>query len=260
MKNFSVIHILLFFLIMLVYQCAKAQDYVVTTKGDTIQGEVKPLAYGPEKKVQVTTADKKKTIYSIFQTRAFRFRDEVYQPVRTDRGYVFMKVIKSGYLSLFAFQPENQVSFDGLYLQKRDGTGMEVPTLAFKKQMTKFLAECEKVAARIESGDLSKKSIDQVVDEYNECIDARTADHGKAIAQLEVRSKKINAWDVLEDKVKEKSDFEGKSDALEMIADIKNKIGRGEKVPNFLLEGLKSSLSQAGLSTELQSALDDLKQ
>jgi hypothetical protein len=259
MKNFSVIHILLFFLIMLVYQCAKAQDYVVTTKGDTVQGEVKPLSYGPEKKVQVTTADRKKTTYSIFQTRAFRFKEEMYQPVKGDRGYVFMKLIKPGYLSLYAFQPENQVAFDGLYLQKKDGSGMEVPNLSFKKQITKFLTECGEVTAKIESGDLSKKSIEQIVDEYNNCIDARTADHGKAIVQREIRSKKISSWDVLEEKVKTRTDFEGKNDALEMITDIKNKISRGEKVPNFLLEGLKSSLSQGDLSTELQNALNDLK-
>jgi hypothetical protein len=259
MKNFCVIHILLFFLIMLVYQCAKAQDYVVTTKGDTIRGDVKPLSYGPEKKVQVTTPDKGKTTYSIFQTRAFRFKEEVYQPVKSDRGYVFMKLIKPGYLSLYAFQPENQVAFDGMFLQKRDGSGMEVPNLSFKKQMTRFLGECEKVAAKIESGDLSKKSIDQIVDEYNKCIDDRTADHGNAIVQQEVRSKKISSWDVLEEKVKAKGDFEGKTDAIEMIADIKSKISRGEKVPNFLLEGLKSSLSQAELSTELEHALNDLK-
>lgn len=259
MKNFCVIHILLFVLTMLVYQCANAQDYLVTTKGDTLQGEVKPLSYGPEKKVQIITADKKKTTYSIFQTRAFRFKEEMYQPVRGDRGYVFMKLIKPGYLSLYAFQPDNQVSFDGLYLQKKDGSGMEVPNLSFKKQMTRFLAECENVASRIESGELSKKSIDEIVDEYNGCIDKRTSDHGKVLVQQEVRSKKIGAWDVLEEKVKAKDDFEGKSDALEMITDIKNKISRGEKVPNFLLEGLKSSLSQAGLTAELQQALDDLK-
>ena len=258
MKNFSVIHILLFVLLMLVYQCAEAQDYVVTIKGDTIKGDVKQLTYGPEKKVQVTTSDRKKNVFSIFQTRAFSYRGSVFHPVRNAKGYTFMKLIKSGYLSLYAFQQENQVTYDGLYLTKRDGTGLEVPNLTFKKHMQKFVEECPDVATRIDNGDLTKKTIEKIVDEYNDCITNKTENHEKVIVQTSEQSKKISTWDDLEEKVKSKADFEGKTNALEMITEIKSKIKRSEKVPNFLLEGLKSSLSQTDLSAELQSALNDL--
>ena len=43
MKNLVVLHILLFVLLMLVFQFTNAQDYVLTTKGDSLTGEVKPL-------------------------------------------------------------------------------------------------------------------------------------------------------------------------------------------------------------------------
>src|SRR6188768_3527079 len=140
MKN-CIIPVLIFLLFMLVYQCSKAQDYVVTSKRDTIHGAVKPLLYGAEKKVQVTTSDKKKTILPITQTSSFSYDGEIYHPVRTEKGYVFMKLLKEGYLSLYAFQMENQMTYDGRYLTKKDGTKMEVPNLSFKKNVTKFVAD-----------------------------------------------------------------------------------------------------------------------
>jgi hypothetical protein len=258
MKNFCVIHILLFLLLMLVYQCTKAQDHVITAKGDTIVGEVKPLTYGVEKKVQVTTAGKKNVI-SILQTRAFTYKGERFEPVKNDKGYVFMKVIKSGYLSLYAFQLENQNSYDGLYLVKKDGSRMEVPNLSFKKMMNRFLEDCSAVTSKIESGELSKRSLETIVDEYNNCVQNRTIDHDKVLAQSREQSKKLGAWDILEEKVKSKADFEGKSDALEMITDIRNKVNRGEKVPNFLIDGLKNSLTKADLKTELDNAINEVK-
>jgi len=80
--------------------CLFGQDILVTTKGDTLRGEVKPLIYGTDKKVQITEAGKKKAIYSLFQTKSYSLKGETYQPVKGPSGYTFMKLIKSGYLSI----------------------------------------------------------------------------------------------------------------------------------------------------------------
>ena len=53
MKSNIVLHILLFLLLMLFFRVVSAQDYVLTTRGDSLTGEVKPLFYGSEKKVQI---------------------------------------------------------------------------------------------------------------------------------------------------------------------------------------------------------------
>jgi hypothetical protein len=170
-----------------------------------------------------------------------------------------MKLLKSGYLSLYAFQLENQVTYDGLLLRKKDGATLEVPNLGFKKLMSKYLSDCEQVSEKIDNGELNKKNLDKIIDEYNSCIEMRTSAHEKIISQNAEQSKKINSWDTLEEKVKNKPDFEGKTNALEMISDIKNKIRHEEKIPNFLLEGLKTSLSKAELSQELENALKELE-
>jgi hypothetical protein len=260
MRTFGIFHIVLLILLLLVYQCTQAQDIFISTKGDTVTGEVKQISFGPEKKVQVTTADKNKTTYSIFQTRSFVDKGETYMPVKGPKGYVFMKLKKPGYLSLLGFQGENQTNYDALYLLKRDGSGLEVPGLTFKKMMTRFLSECPDLVARIDNGDIGRKNLEQIVDEYNACINGKTAEHDKVVARIQEQSKKISAWDILEEKVKNKEDFEGRQDALEMITDIKGKIQRNEKIPKFLLEGLKSSLSGSSLNTELENALKEVNQ
>ena len=238
--------------------CLFGQDFLVTTKGDTLRGEVKPLIYGTDKKVQITEAGKKKAIYSLFQTKSYSLKGETYQPVKGPSGYTFMKLIKSGYLSLYAFQSDNQVNFDGTFLLKKDGEGIELPNLSFKKGMKKFLDDCPSVADKIDNDELNKKDLDKIVNEYNSCIENRTVDHSKIIAKRAEQSKNMTAWDVLEAKVKTQPDFEGKNNALEMIGEIKTKISSSQKIPNFLLEGLKSSLRGEEFKTELENALKEV--
>lgn len=258
MKSFGIIHIFLLVILFLAYKCANAQDFVVTSKGDTVVGQVKPLLYGTDKKVQLTGDNKKKTVYPMFQVKAYSYKGEIYQPVKGPDGYAFMKLVKSGYLSLYNYQLPNQVTFDGSYLVRKDGRGMDVPNLGFKKFMKNFLEDCPSVTEKIDNGELSKKELTQIIDAYNQCIAGKTIDHGKLIAEKAEQDKIISAWDVLEEKVKSQPDFEGKNNALEMIQEIKDKIAKSEKIPNFLLEGLKSSLDQDSFKTELENALKEI--
>jgi len=260
MKLFSVIHIILFILFMLLYQCVSAQDdYLVTVTSDTVRGELRPMFFGVEKKVQVKS-ENDKTTYSILETKLYYLEDEFYYPVKGPYGYTFMKLEKTGYLSLLRFQPEKSSVFSGAYLKKADGTGIELPNLGFKKQMTEFLSDCENVSARIEAGELKKSDLETIIDEYNACIVQRTSDVRQDIQQhFEVKSS-ITIWEELEEKVNRSADFANKRTALEMIADVKNRISRGESVPNFIVEGLKSALAgNTALADPLHTALESLR-
>ncbi|MGC3945616.1 MAG: hypothetical protein QM762_14035 [Chryseolinea sp.] len=237
----------------------KAQEYVITTKGDSIAGQLKPLLYGTEKKVQVTTDDKKKEVYSIFQVRRYRFRDEMYEPVKGPDGFSFMKIVKSGYLSLYNYQLPGQVTFEGNYLMRRDGKGMDVPNISFKKSMKSFLKDCPTVVNRIESGEYNRKDLNDIIDTYNACIDANTVSRNAAIATQEVQTKTLSAWDELENQVKAAADFDGKPNALEMIQEIKGKVERSEKIPNFLVDGLKGVLKDDAFQPALTAALKEIK-
>jgi len=258
MRGFAINPVYLLFILLITCTRGHAQDYVVTSLGDTVRGQLKPLLHGLDKKVQVTGEDKKKVAYPMFQVRSFFYKNEIYQPVKGPEGYAFMKLLKSGYLSLYSFQLPNQVSYDGLFLFRKDGEGMEVPNLSFKRYMKKFLEDCVSVVEKIDEGELGKKELNQIIDEYNLCVAARTVDHSKIIAEKKEQIKIITAWDVLEQKVKSEADFEGKSNALEMIHEIKGKVSASEKIPNFLLEGLKSTLTQDVFKVELENALKEI--
>lgn len=254
MRSVKMVPILLMLICLLTYQVTTGQsDYVVTSKGDTIMGKVKYLNYGVEQKVQVATTDGKKNVYSILQTLAFSQENDVYNPVRTLQGYTYMKVLKTGYLSFYAFQLPDQTRWDGRYLLKKDGTGMEVPNINFKKLISRFLSDCEDVANRVAAGEWSKTEVELIVDAYNLCIQSNTINQNKVIV-------KLSSWDQLEKEVKNLPPFESKTDALEMIGEIKLKIEKKEKVPNFLTAGLQDSLKdQTSIQKFLEKALSEVK-
>lgn len=256
LRNYSLV---IFFIVMFASSRVWAQDYAVTIKGDTLVGFLKPIVYGADRKLQVTEPNKKKTVLALHQIKSYSLKGETFKPVKGPAGYAFMKLLKTGYVSLYAFQPENQTTYDGRFLTKKDGTGTEVPNLSFKKIMSRFLEDCADVAAKIESGDLSKKELDQIIDQYNQCMNVKTSERQKIMATRVEQGKKISAWDVLQEKVNAEATFEGKTNALEMIGEIKSKISKSEKVPNFLTSGLKSTLTQPGLQDALTQALLELE-
>lgn len=262
MKNVAMIQVLLMIVCLLAFQVASGQqDFVVLTKGDTLKGKVKYLNYGVEKKVQITSSDTKKTVYSILQTLAFGMDNDVYQPVRITQGYVYMKVLKSGYLSLYAYQLPNQSTWDGRYLLKKDGTGLEIPNIGFKKNMTKYLSECPTVSEKIESGELGKSKIEDIIIQFNACIDLNTNHQNLTIEREKEQATKLSVWNQLETSLINGSDFEDKAAALEMINEIKIKLQREEKVPGFLVEGLKESLKdqEPPIKEILEKALQQLQ-
>lgn len=260
MKNFGIIHILLLILLFLTYQCASGQDVLVTTQGDTIAGEVKPMFYTVEKNVQIKTNDDKKT-FGLLDVKSYRVGNEWFYPIKGPDGYTYMKLLKSGYLSLYAFRSENGNSFDNRYIRKADGDGMEVPNLGFKKQMSKFISECNDVSTLVDQGQYKRNDLEKIIDEYNACIEARTNKVKTEIAVHEAADIKVNALDELEKTISGMSEFEGRATAIEMIGDIKTRITRGERIPNYLIEGLRNTLSsQASLQEPLDSALKEITQ
>jgi hypothetical protein len=252
MKQFSFIHILLFILMLVVYHCSHAQEYVIPLRGDTIIGSVRPAGTGAFQRVQISPNEGKKKSFTVTEVREYKYKNEIYRPVRGLTGYVFMKLIQDGYLALYGFQPENQTNFDGRFLMKKDGDGLEVPNLTFKRSVTRYLSDCPAVSEKVDKGELNKRDLPTIVTEYNNCI-------GKNTSVVAVEIKKLTPLESLEQKVKDKPTFQGQTDALDMIAEMKKKVQRQEKVPNFMIEGLKSALSsQTDLTADLETALKEI--
>lgn len=243
---------------------AVSQDFAVTQRGDTLKGNIRIFNTGPDKKIQIQAEGKKKQVLSLLQVKSVTKDNEVYHPVKGPLGYSFMKLVRGGYLSLYGFQHENQTGYDAQLLVKKDGTYLEIPNLNFKKAMTRYLDDCSGVSEKIDNGTFTRKDISAIVDDYNSCMDAKTKAASARIAAapqpVKVDEKVAEPWRALETAVKERPEFEGKENALEMISEIQRKLSRNEKLPNFLIEGLKSSLSNSGVETELNAALESVKQ
>jgi len=232
--------------LMILTASAQAQTgYVITSKADTLYGKVRIMSYDQLDRVQLEV-DKKKQTFSALQVLTVSIDSQIYKPVQYEKKIFLMKLLKSGYLSLYAFQIETQTSYDGRFLVKLDGKSLELPNLTFKKSMENFLEDCKPTAAKIKSGELTKKDIDKIIDDYNDCMKNQGLNpplvvepSNETLQTIESLIKKIDA-----------EEFPSKKDALDLLRDIQGKVSKNEPVPNYLSEGLKSYLSAVPTLTE----------
>ena len=169
-------------------QLTIAQDYVITNKGDTISGAIKLLSFDLLDRVQVKSG-KEKRIFTAKEAKVCAIKGEFYRPVRQDNAIRFMKVLRYGYLSLYAFNSPNQHTFDRLMLAKLDGTLMEVPNLLFTKIIVNYLDDCPAIREKIKNEDYGKKDIERIVDEYNLCLEEKTR-----LAADAARRDRVRGW------------------------------------------------------------------
>lgn len=241
------------------YRAVAQTDYLITSKADTLSGEIRILSYDQLDRVQIQVGTKKE-IFTALQVLSVNKDGQEYKPLQYERKIVLMKVMKQGYLSLYAFRLPNQTSYDGRLLTKLDGTSMEVPNLAFKKILGAYLEDCETVSTQIKNGDFSRRDLEKIIDDYNECLgNKRSASPVIETPTPVIVNDATQAIASLITKV-EAEDFSSKKDALDLLHDIQTKVGKNETIPNYLSEGLKSYLSVVpALSEDLEKLLALLK-
>ncbi len=235
-------------------QISHAQsDYVITAKGDTLRGEAKILTYDIIDRVQITS-DKKKKLLTATEAKTLYIDNKFYKTVSYENRYRYMQVLKTGeYLSLYGFRMDKQFAYDGRYLMKRFGEGIEIPNLTFKKTMLEFLKDCESVSAQIKSGDLGRKDIDTLLVLYNACIENNVKQKESSGSVVNASETSLPAIESLRGKI-EASALASKKDVLDLIRDIDTKVKAGQSVPNYLTEGLKGYL----INTEYKADADAL--
>jgi len=249
--------------LILIGYCVLAQsEYVVTLKSDTVKGDVRIMSYDQIDRVQVSGKGKKE-VFTALDVLIVRIGSESYKSVKIDNAIRLMKILKSGYLSLYGFKLPNQSGYDGRYLVKLDGTSMEMPNLGFKKMLSGFLEECDEVSAKVKKGELGKSKIEEIIDLYNECLT-------KAKPVVAVSAEPVNpdtsdkamlkeAIQTLMTKIQQQ-EFGSREDALDILRDIQSKVNRDENVSNYLLDGLRSTLKdQAALTEDLNKLISMFK-
>lgn len=218
---------------------ASQTDYLISTRGDTLRGQINFQWFG--KIEQATVKGAKKETLPASQVRIIFRKGNTFKPVQHDGSIRFMQILSDGYLSLLGFQPDGTLNYDGRLLQKRDGSRIEVPTIGFKKQMANFLKDNEVLAKKIQDGELDRKDLDKIIADYN----------GSIIGQFPVPSDKptdqpaeISKAKMLNELLEEVtiSNLDTKQEALDIISDIDEKIKNKKTVPPYLINALKSNL------------------
>jgi hypothetical protein len=235
-----------------------AQDYVVTQKNDTLRGKANIQTYGPIDHVQVVGPDKKKKVLTATQVTTVYLNNEKYNPVRTAYGYRMMKLVRPGFVSLYLGRRATGPSDTGFYydtkfLVKRDGNSIEVPSLSFKKTIGNFLNECASIKHKIDKEDLGRGDLDQIIAEYNACIEEQTLE-SKVKPPLENSDPKVLQLKALEARV-QASSLAGKNDALEILKDVIDKVKMQQNISKYQLDGLRTILKE---SPELSADFDKI--
>jgi hypothetical protein len=234
---------------------AQPRDFLVPLYGDTLHGKVQPLTFGSFDQVQIIL-DGRKRVFNVLEVRSFRCDNILYRPIKLNNKYWFMQLITPGYLSVYAFRYENTPHFDGRLLVTMDGRSLEVPNIGFKGTMADFLDDCPSVSDRVKSAELKKNDLEIIVREYNRCIEGKPRVQPEVVRTADAPS--LVAVDALEKKARE-ADFEHKADALDLLADIRQKLVRGEKIPKYQLDALKSYFgSNDSTREELEAFLSAL--
>lgn len=213
---------------------ARAQDYLVTTKRDTLQGRLAISSFPTMDKV-VVTVNKKKTEYPGTSVLVLVLDSQIYKPVRTIDAYRIMKLSRGGMVSLFYARQSPGTPYNVPFVVKRSGEAMEVTSLRFKKSMAAFLEDCSSIKNKIEQDKLGKKDLEKIIDEYNICLDQQTSK--PLVSSEDPRLVALNTMNSRFEK-----DTTITSDARDILKDLYTKVQENKPIPNYLMEGLRELL------------------
>jgi ribosomal protein S17E len=250
------------FFVFVTLASSAQSDFIVKLPNDTLYGEVRIQSYDQQDRIQLI-ANKKKENFKATQLAFVSIKGEIYKAQKLENSIRMMKLLKEGFLSIYAFKVENQSSFEGRMLVRKDGTSMEVPNLSFKKAMTAYLADCKTVSDMIKNGSYSRNDLEKIVDDYNTCMVSGSGEIASVKAKSEEQSTIQNEkTEMINDFTKKVAalDFESRKDALEILQDMQSKVSRNETIPNYQVEALKSLLAaQQSIQPDLEKLISVLK-
>ncbi|MEM7551392.1 MAG: hypothetical protein AAF363_17050 [Bacteroidota bacterium] len=246
--------VLIFFFLLLLFEKSFAQDasdYLITTKLDTLTGDVEfPLSTKLHDQILIKTGKKKKSYFKAFEVRKAQKDGNNYYPVKFGEVYRMMKLESEGYISMYKYREERSSEFLSTYLLKKDGDGIQKPNrIFFKSAMKNFLSECDLIQIRLNNGDYKIRDLDRLISDYNEiCIQSEGVSDDTIIESNTTEDSKtvespLNAL---------------RSEELNpIINDIQGKINSGDEIPGYLLDLLKSKVKD---KDQLQLVLDYINQ
>ena len=245
--------IVLFFLTI----CAGAQiDYVLTLQGDSIAGKVTLNSTSVVDRVQINTGTGKVNLTAM-QVKEVNIGMEVFEPVQLGERIRFMKLIKSGFMSLYAYKVERERDYGGRLLRKLDGSYVDVPTLTFRGALVNFLTECYDVSEKVKSKELGRNELPLIVDLFNDCMKGKTESRFNAgKAEISRDNKRLFIMEFIR-KI-DASSIDNKGEITQILNDMLSKIESNQLVPRYQIEALKEYLKEKDWQDQLNQLLSML--
>jgi hypothetical protein len=233
-----------FLLVWLVIPAAVyAQDKVILASGDTLEGKASILY--PDKYFEEISFDDGTNRRRM---KAYQFiwllkDDEIYRAVKNTDKYQIMKLYKPGYLSLYYYRVDQSYSFGGLYALRRDGIGTEVPNMGFKKNMSRFLSDCNSISADVKAGLYKRKDMEKIADMYNACIEQKTAELNQKTESRELSDEASELINEINSLITESASL-GYDELTPILEDVKEKVEEGDDIPNYLKRAIKDQVDK----------------
>lgn len=236
------------FFLLLAFSESQAQDQLITLKGDTLQGQYEIIVRSNNESVNFVNTSGKKQRFRLFDVKRILTADgEIIEPIQIENRYTFGKLIKGGYLSLYAFKGANsKTTFNEMVLTKLDGSSQVVPgAIGFRKAISQFLDECSSVSEKIKNKDLTKNELETIISEFNACLSnnvsassAQPKSHESFETTLQTQIDDFRTLLKYSDKI------ENKADVSEMFEDVIDKLSIGKPIPNYLRKLITSSVEK----------------
>ena len=238
------------------------QDKVITITGDTLIGSYDiQRDHRNMEFLKFEDVNGKKDTYKIYRVKRIEDKNgDVYEPIQVENLITFGKKIKEGYLSLFYYTEEGStVRYNHSILVKADGSSLKVPgIIGFRNGVGKFLSECADLQAKLDDKVYGKTDLDEIIDEYNRCLDIRTnqvlAEQTTKIEQTEIKKELSDQFDAFR-KALDASSIANKKEALDMFNDLADKLVNDESVPSYLSNALKQAVSADSKLTNILNNL-----
>lgn len=223
--------------IILVAFCLQSigQDKLITTDGRTLEGKVTFELPRPGVETIVLKTEDRKFKLSAHEMSLVEKGNDTYVPIKFGPKYRIMKLHTDGYLGLYYYRFEESHDFGTKFFYKRDGTGIEVPNFGFKKIVSDFLADCPNVADRLMAGEYKKNKLEEVINDYNTCIDKNTVKAKLQIAEVvDTSNPTLDLIDDIKSKIKASNE-----ELLTLLTDIQTKVAQQKSVPKYLIGALE---------------------
>jgi len=214
------------------------QHYYLKLNGDTVLGKLKINQYEDNsKKINfVDHEGNKKVIYPqttfyVYGSKDYQLRSVIFRDQR-----LFMEPVYEGRVNVYnyiRFERNSTTLMNSRVLIKRMGEGVEISGIAFKSQLKKFFEDCDKIISGLNDKTYKFKDIVKIAEDYENCgsnqDEISISNNVKPASRsmfVNLRSFRLSVTNAV--------DFDNRSDLLELVDDIIQRLQNQETIPSYL--------------------------